>query len=134
MDGFVNLLIVYYGTTFFENSGISDGFTITLITNVINVVSTFPGLWMVEKWGRRNLLMFGAIGMAVCQLIVASVGTALPGQPEANKALIAFVCIYIFFFASSWGPVAWVVTGGMLRKPGVFLHDLRSCRQAGKNP
>jgi SP family sugar:H+ symporter-like MFS transporter len=25
--------------------------------------------------------------------------------------LIAFVCIYIFFFACSWGPVAWVVTG-----------------------
>lgn len=49
--------------------------------------------------------------MAVCQLIVASVGTALPGDPKSNKALIAFVCIYIFFFASSWGPVAWVVTG-----------------------
>ena len=29
----------------------------------------------------------------------------------ANKVLIAFVCIYIFFFACSWGPVAWVVTG-----------------------
>ncbi|KAJ5102473.1 hypothetical protein N7532_003002 [Penicillium argentinense] len=103
--------IFYYGTTFFENSGISNGFTITLITNIINVCSTFPGLWMVEKWGRRNLLMFGAIGMAVCQLIVASVGTALPGDTHANKSLIAFVCIYIFFFASSWGPVAWVVTG-----------------------
>ncbi|OQD78959.1 hypothetical protein PENANT_c070G08299 [Penicillium antarcticum] len=103
--------LVYYGTTFFENSGISDGFTVTLITNIINVCSTFPGLWMVEKWGRRNLLMFGAIGMAVCQLIVASVGTALPGDTHANKAMIAFVCIYIFFFACSWGPVAWVVTG-----------------------
>jgi hypothetical protein len=29
----------------------------------------------------------------------------------AQKALVAFVCIYIFFFACSWGPVAWVVTG-----------------------
>jgi MFS family permease len=66
---------------------------------------------MVEKWGRRPLLMFGAVGMSVCQLIVASVGTALPDQESANKALIAFVCIYIFFFACSWGPCAWVVTG-----------------------
>lgn len=103
--------IFYYGTTFFTNSGISNGFTITIITNCINVASTFPGLWMVEKLGRRNLLLLGAVGMAVSQLIVAIVGTADPGATAANKALIAFVCIYIFFFASSWGPVAWVVTG-----------------------
>lgn len=73
-----------------------------MITSVVNVVSTIPGLYLVETWGRRNLLMFGAIGMSVCQLIVASVGTALPDSTTANKCLIAFVCIYIFFFACSW--------------------------------
>jgi MFS transporter, SP family, sugar:H+ symporter len=52
----------------------------------------------------RPSLMFGAIGMSVSQLIVASVGTALPDNKTANQALIAFVCIYIFFFACSWGP------------------------------
>ena len=103
--------IFYYGTSFFEASGIKNGFTITLITNIVNVVSTFPGLYLVEKWGRRPLLQFGAIGMCVCQIIVASVGTALPGSKVANKVLIAFVCFYIYFFASSWGPVAWVMTG-----------------------
>jgi len=46
--------------------------------------------------------MFGAIGMSISQLIVASVGTARPGEPAASNALIAFVCIYIFFFACSW--------------------------------
>ncbi|KAJ5355166.1 Major facilitator-type transporter ecdD [Penicillium cataractarum] len=102
--------IFYYGTTFFQNSGIQNSFVITLITNIINVVSTFPGLYMVEKWGRRPLLMFGAVGMCVSQLIVAIVGTAA-SSTVANKVLIAFVCVYIFFFASSWGPVAWVVTG-----------------------
>ncbi|KAJ6127940.1 hypothetical protein N7471_009157 [Penicillium samsonianum] len=102
--------IFYYGTTFFQNSGIKNSFTITLITNIINVISTFPGLYMVEKWGRRPLLMFGAVGMCVSQLIVAIVGTAINSE-VSNKVLIAFVCIYIFFFASSWGPVAWVVTG-----------------------
>jgi MFS family permease len=81
-----------------------------LITNIVNVVSTFPGLYMVEKWGRRPLLMFGAVGMCICQLVVAIVGTATSSD-VSNKVLIAFVCIYIFFFASSWGPVAWVVTG-----------------------
>ncbi|CAG8364174.1 unnamed protein product [Penicillium salamii] len=102
--------IFYYGTTFFQNSGIQNSFVITLITNIINVVSTFPGLYMVEKWGRRPLLLFGAIGMCVSQLIVAIVGTAIDSD-VSNKVLIAFVCIYIFFFACSWGPVAWVVTG-----------------------
>ncbi|CEL05132.1 general substrate transporter [Aspergillus pseudodeflectus] len=102
--------IFYYGTTFFEDSGIKNGFVITLITNIVNVVSTLPGLWMVEKWGRRPLLLFGAVGMCVSQFVVAIVGTAANSE-VANKVLIAFVCVYIFFFASSWGPVAWVVTG-----------------------
>lgn len=67
---------------------------------------------MVEKLGRRNLLLLGAIGMCVCQYIVAITGT-VAGTTDlpAQRTAIAFVCIYIFFFASSWGPVAWVVTG-----------------------
>jgi len=103
--------IFYYGTSYFTNSGISNPFVVTMITSVVNVVGTVPGLFLVEKWGRRPLLMCGAIGMSVCQLIVASVGTALPDSSSASKALIAFVCFYIVFFASTWGPCAWVVTG-----------------------
>ncbi|KAF2874819.1 high affinity glucose transporter RGT2 [Massariosphaeria phaeospora] len=104
--------IFYYGTSFFKNTGIGNAFIITMITSAINVTSTLPGLYLVEKWGRRNLLLFGAIGMAVCQFIVAIVGTVIGVQNlAAQNALIAFVCIYIFFFACSWGPVAWVVTG-----------------------
>lgn len=50
--------------------------------------------------------------MAVCQFIVAITGTvAGTSDLPAQQTAIAFVCIYIFFFASSWGPVAWVVTG-----------------------
>jgi MFS transporter, SP family, sugar:H+ symporter len=48
--------------------------------------------------------------MCICQFIVAIVGTVADSQ-VANKVLIAFVCFYIFFFACSWGPCAWVVTG-----------------------
>lgn len=102
--------IFYYGTQFFKNSGIHNPFVVALITNIVNVVSTFPGLYMVEKWGRRRLLLFGAIGMCICQFIVAIVGVST-SSTVSNKVLIAFVCIYIFFFACSWGPVAWVVTG-----------------------
>ncbi|KAF2465050.1 general substrate transporter [Lindgomyces ingoldianus] len=104
--------IFYYGTSFFQNSGIKNPFIVTMITSAINVASTFPGLYLVETWGRRNLLLFGAVGMAVCQFIVAITGTVAGVENmSAQRALIAFVCIYIFFFACSWGPVAWVVTG-----------------------
>lgn len=113
--------IFYYGPKFFRSSGI-EPFTTNVITNVVNVVSTFPGLYLVERWGRRPLLLFGGVGMCVSQYIVAIVGTVvdpvIPGSdpPQsrnvaASKSLIAFVCIYIFFFACSWGPCAWVVTG-----------------------
>ncbi|GAA5914181.1 sugar porter family MFS transporter [Sporobolomyces salmoneus] len=103
--------IFYYGTQFFKNSGISNPFVITIATNVVNVGATVPGMWAVDKLGRRPLLLYGAAGMAVSQLIVAIVGTAVPaGNQAAQKVLIAFVCIFIAHFAATWGPLAWVVT------------------------
>ncbi|KAI1104371.1 hexose transporter [Jackrogersella minutella] len=113
--------IFYYGTQYFKNSGIQDPFTIQMITSCINVVSTVPGLWAVDKIGRRPLLLWGAVGMCASQFLVAMLGTLTTGQDEAGniivynvaaqKAGIAFICLYIFFFASTWGPLAWVVTG-----------------------
>jgi sugar porter (SP) family MFS transporter len=104
--------IMYYGTTFFNGAGVQNPHSISLIIQVINVVSTFPGLLVVESWGRRRLLIVGAIGMAICQLLIASYATASGGTDKTtqNQILIGFVAIYIFFFAASWGPVVWVVT------------------------
>ncbi|KAM0465925.1 hypothetical protein ACHAPV_000873 [Trichoderma viride] len=113
--------IFYYGTRYFQNSGVSSGFTIAMITSAINVVSTIPGLLAIDRWGRRPLLLTGAIGMCISQLIVAVCGTLSTGQHEngdifvknvaGQQTAVAFVCIFIFFFASTWGPLAWVVTG-----------------------
>ncbi|KAH7356490.1 putative glucose transporter rco-3 [Rhexocercosporidium sp. MPI-PUGE-AT-0058] len=114
--------IFYYGTQFFKNTGITNPFVISMITSAVNVTSTLPGLYAIDKWGRRPLLFWGAIGMTVSQLLVAVLGTTSTGQNSetgavfstnlaSQKASIAFVCIYIFFFASTWGPIAWVVTG-----------------------
>lgn len=113
--------IFYYGTQYFKNSGIQNSFTISMITSAVNVVSTIPGLYLIDKWGRRPLLLWGAVGMAVSQFIVAVLGTTTTGQNAtgdilvynvaAQKAGVAFVCIFIFFFASTWGPLGWVVTG-----------------------
>ncbi|KAL2812629.1 general substrate transporter [Aspergillus granulosus] len=113
--------IMYHGTQFLKNSGFNNEFIITLITNCVNVGSTLPGLYAIDKWGRRPVLLLGAIGMAVSQLLVAVLGKTTTGQDSqgniivhdaaAQKAAIAFICLYIFFFAASWGPIAWVVTG-----------------------
>ncbi|TGO30646.1 hypothetical protein BPAE_0004g01040 [Botrytis paeoniae] len=103
--------IFYYGTTFFKNVGISSPYVIQLISNIVNTVSTIPGMFLVESLGRRRLLMLGAAGMAVCHFLIASVGTAAHEEARAvNLVIIVFVCLFIFFFASSWGPVVWVVT------------------------
>lgn len=69
-------------------------------------------------------MIWGALGMLVCEFIVAIVGTADSSQ-AATSAGIAFICIYIFFFATTWGPAAWVVIGEIfplpIRSRGVAL-------------
>jgi len=104
--------IFYYGTAFFKNAGIKNPFLISIATAIVNVFMTLPGIYGVERFGRRNLLLIGAAGMCVCEYIVAIVGVTISIENvTGQKALIAFVCIYIAFFASTWGPIAWVIVG-----------------------
>jgi len=104
--------IFYYGTTFFTNAGIKNPFLISIATSTVNVGMTLPGIWGVERFGRRRLLLVGAVGMTICEFIIAIVGsTTSASNQSAQSAEVAFVCIYIAFFASTWGPIAWVVTG-----------------------
>ncbi|GAA6040071.1 hypothetical protein JCM8097_004766 [Rhodosporidiobolus ruineniae] len=103
--------IFYYGTTFFQNSGISNAFLISIATNVVNMGATIPGMWAFDKFGRRALLLWGAVLMMCAHFVVAAVGTGVSQDNEAGqKALVAFVCIFVAVFAATWGPGAWVVT------------------------
>ncbi|ETS80973.1 glucose transporter rco-3 [Pestalotiopsis fici W106-1] len=104
--------IMYYGTTFFHGAKVDSPFLISIITNVINVFSTLPGLFVVESWGRRKLLMTGAAGMSICQLVIAITASVVNNAETRaySTVLIVFVCLFIFFYAASWGPVCWVVT------------------------
>ncbi|KAK4160283.1 general substrate transporter [Cladorrhinum sp. PSN259] len=118
--------VFYFGTTFFQQLGtISNPFLINLITTLVNVCSTPVSFYTMERLGRRTLLIWGAFGMVVCQFIVAIVGTVAPDNDKAVKCMIAFICIYIFFFATTWGPGAWVVIGEIfplpMRAKGVAL-------------
>jgi sugar porter (SP) family MFS transporter len=110
--------VFYFGTTFFQSLGtISNPFLISLVTTLVNVLSTPVSFWAIEKLGRRPLLIWGALGMVICQFIVAIVGVATDQNHSATSVMIAFLCIYIFFFASTWGPGAWVVIGEIFPLP-----------------
>ncbi|KAF8549115.1 general substrate transporter [Imleria badia] len=132
--------IFYYSTPFLESTGaISNSFLISLIFTLVNVLSTPISFWSIEKIGRRPLLIWGALGMLICQFLVAIIGvtvgfnkthlnaagTAVANSIPAVNAQIAFIAIYIFFFASTWGPGAWVVIGEIfplpIRSRGVAL-------------
>lgn len=113
--------IFYYGTTFFKQAGISNPFIITIIADVVNTIMTIIGCQLIDRVGRRRLLLFGAAGMCISEFMVAIIGVTV-GHPvqvaggvevnlAAQRVLIAFTCIYIAFFAISWGPVIWVITG-----------------------
>lgn len=116
--------IFYFGTPFFQTLGtINNPFLISLVTTLVNVLSTPLSFWTIERFGRRRILLLGASGMVIAQYIVGIIGVAAPhvqekgGNPPAVKAEIAFICINIFFFATTWGPAAWVVVGEIFPLP-----------------
>ncbi|KAI5365286.1 Putative major facilitator, sugar transporter, major facilitator superfamily [Septoria linicola] len=135
--------IFYYSTPFLSSTGaISNTFLISLIFTLVNVCSTPISFYTVEKFGRRPLLIWGAFGMLICQFLVAIIGvtvgfnkteqvlidgvstTRALNVPAVN-AQIAFIAIFIFFFASTWGPGAWILIGEIfplpIRSRGVAL-------------
>lgn len=54
----------------------SNPFLMSTIMNIVNVVTTPASFWMIENFGRRTLLLYGAAIMCVCEFIVAIVGVA----------------------------------------------------------
>ncbi|KAK3293074.1 general substrate transporter [Chaetomium fimeti] len=127
--------IFYYSTPFLKSTGaIADTFLISMVFTIINVCSTPISFWTVERFGRRTILFWGALGMLICQFLVAIIGVTVgfnfthltnPNDPESSmadnisavNAQIAFIAIFIFFFASTWGPGAWIVIGEIFPLP-----------------
>lgn len=106
-----------YNTTFFNSVGLQNPFLIAMITTIVNVCSTPVSFYTIERYGRRPLLIYGALAMSVCEFVIAAVWTVDKEQDAANYCLIVFVCLYVFFFASTWGPAAWVVIGEIFQLP-----------------
>ncbi|KAK3314066.1 general substrate transporter [Apodospora peruviana] len=132
--------IFYYSTPFLQSTGaIKDTFLISMVFTIINVFSTPISFWTVERFGRRTILFWGALGMLICQFICAIIGVtagfnfthpdpdgtvgpdgeilSIADNISAVNAQIAFIAIFIFFFASTWGPGAWIVIGEIFPLP-----------------
>ena len=115
-------VIFYYSSTLWHSVGFSeaDSFTITVATSVVNVLVTLVAIALVDKVGRKPLLVVGSAGMTVTLGLMAwcfahATGTGadltLPGS-WGPLALVA-ANAYVVFFGLSWGPMVWVLLGEM---------------------
>lgn len=116
-------VIFYYSTTLWQSVGFgeSEALTITVITSVTNIVVTIVAILLVDKIGRRIMLLVGSVGMTATLGLMAlafSFGTmdaegavTLP-DPWATIALIC-ANAFVVFFGATWGPLVWVLLGEM---------------------
>jgi MFS family permease len=116
------------GVVFFKGLGtINNPFLIQLITTHVNSCSTPVSFWMVERFGRRRILLIGGSCMAISQLIVGIIGVTVGkrGDPTAVRCMISFICVNISMFIMTWGPAAWIIVGEIfpltIRSRGVGL-------------
>ncbi|SMN18296.1 similar to Saccharomyces cerevisiae YDL138W RGT2 Plasma membrane high glucose sensor that regulates glucose transport [Maudiozyma saulgeensis] len=101
--------IFYYGVNFFSYTGVKNSYIVSFITYAVNVVCNVPGMFFVEYFGRRKVLLYGAIAMTISNYIVAIVGITVKGD-QSGKIAIAFICLFVASFSSTWGGIVWVVS------------------------
>ncbi|WP_433798202.1 sugar porter family MFS transporter [Actinomycetospora sp. CA-084318] len=120
-------VIFYYSTTLWQAVGFSesDSFTASVINGLINVLSTIVAILIVDKVGRRPMLLAGSIGMTITLGVMAvAFSQAVPTVSESGEATvglpgawgpIALVAanLFVVSFAITWGPVVWVLLGEM---------------------
>ena len=101
--------VTYYATTVFEDSlnfdpALSRFMTAWLGTEYF--LAACVALFVVDRLGRRNLMMFGAFGMAISLLIIGA--TLSTGSMSGAYVATVFIFVYDSFFALGWLGVTWV--------------------------
>jgi len=115
-------VIFYYSTTLWKSVGFdeSSAMMTSVISSVTNIVTTIIAILLVDKVGRRAMLIAGSLLMTVSLGVMALAfsfatlvdGEATLGQPWSLIALIA-ANLFIVGFGATWGPVVWVLLGEM---------------------
>lgn len=116
-------VIFYYSNVLWQAVGYSadDSAKYTVITSVINVLTTLIAIALIDKIGRKPLLLIGSAGMAVTLATMAVIFANATVNPDGTPSLpgasgmIALVAanLFVVAFGMSWGPVVWVLLGEM---------------------
>ena len=115
-------VIFYYSSELWQSVGFSttESLSVTVITAVTNVVTTFLAIATIDRLGRRPLLLLGSVVMTVSLGLMSWTFAGAPlevGMPVLSGAssVLALVSanVFVFAFGFSWGPVMWVLLGEM---------------------
>jgi len=100
-------VVMYYASEIFRNMGATTEVSLlqTIVVGVVNMVFTIVAIYMVDKWGRKPLMIIGALGMSIS---MTALGLFFFFDSQGLAALIAMGA-YTAAFAMSWGPVTWVL-------------------------
>lgn len=100
--------IMYYAPEIFKSVGFGteSALTQTVIIGSVNVLFTFVALWLIDKVGRKSLLLYGVTGMSVC---LFGLGLIFYLNLGSGPWVLIFILGYIASFAASLGPIPWVI-------------------------
>ena len=104
--------IIYYAPTIFKFAGFESNTVAILATSgvgLVNVLFTIIALPLIDRWGRRPLLLMGVTGMTL-SLLILSIAFALDAQAVFLKWIaLGSMVLYIACFAMSLGPIMWLI-------------------------
>ncbi|MFD5113672.1 MULTISPECIES: sugar porter family MFS transporter [unclassified Streptomyces] len=109
----------YYSATLWQSVGInpSSSFFYSFTTSIVNIIGTVIAMVLVDRVGRRPLVLVGSTGMAIALAFEAWAFSAplVHGKLPSTEGTVALVAAHVFvlFFALSWGVVVWVFLGEM---------------------
>lgn len=89
---------------------------INALNATFGILFTLNAAWLVDRYGRKFLLILGALGMGICMIIVATVETQTPSTAGGTKsesvgiATVFLLFLFIFFYKPSWGATVWIWT------------------------
>ncbi|MCK9901787.1 hypothetical protein CC117_22200 [Parafrankia colletiae] len=105
--------VIYYAPTLLESAGLGEHAAIggTVIVGVINVALTVLAIALLDRVGRRALLLVGTAGMTLGLVVLGAVFVGQPDTVSSTRAVVAIValCVYIGSFAIGLGPVFWLL-------------------------
>ena len=98
--------VLYFAPRIFESLGMGNPMMQTVLMGIVNITFTLVAIFTVEKWGRKPLLIWGSLGMAL-----GAAGVAVTSVSASLPPVIAVISIMIYSasFMFSWGPICWVL-------------------------